>query len=111
VPRKRFARGKGQDWWYLQSAHGENRNQSNLLSAAKIQATNNGYGEDDDCKVCENVDCSIGAVLLLACGVSSLCECTYNHIANWLMQEAFSRVQNARTGTQAKMLLKTVQIV
>lgn len=52
----------GQDWLYLQSAHGENGDQSNLLLTAKIQASNNRYGQNNNCKVCDDVDSGVSTV-------------------------------------------------
>jgi hypothetical protein len=48
---------------------------------------------------------------IMAKSVVMLIAAFVNHIANWLMHRAGSLVQKARTGTQAKILLKTVQIV
>lgn len=48
---------------------------------------------------------------MMAKSVVILIAAFVNHMANWLMQRARSLVQKACTGTHAKILLKTVQIV
>lgn len=47
----------------------------------------------------------------MAKSVVMLMAALVNHMANWSMQRAGSLVQKACTGTQAKMLLRTVQKV
>lgn len=48
---------------------------------------------------------------MIAKSVRILIAALVNHMANWLIHEAFSLVQNALTGMQAKILEKTVQMV
>lgn len=48
---------------------------------------------------------------MMAKSVAMLIAALVNHIANWFKHVAFSLVQNALTGTQAKILAKTVQKV
>lgn len=49
--------------------------------------------------------------MMMAKSVTMLMAALVNHIANWSIHVACSLVQNARTGTQAKILPNTVQIV
>lgn len=49
--------------------------------------------------------------MMIAKSVKMLMAALVNHMANWFIQLAFSLVQNALTGIQAKMLEKTVQKV
>lgn len=48
---------------------------------------------------------------MMAKSVVMLMAALVNHMANWSMQRAGSLVQKACTGTQAKMLPRTVQKV
>lgn len=49
--------------------------------------------------------------MMIAKSVVMLMAALVNHMANWFKHEAFSLVQNARTGMQANTLEKTVQKV
>lgn len=105
-------REEEQRWLDLQASDSEDGNQSDLLSASEIQAPDDGDGQDDQRKVRDYIDPSIGTVAPISVlKRQTTMTWTYNHMANWLMHVACSRVQNARTGTQAKILLKTVQMV
>jgi hypothetical protein len=49
--------------------------------------------------------------IMIAKSVAMLMAALTNHMANWLRHVAGSFVQNARTGTQAKMDPNTVHVV
>jgi hypothetical protein len=99
-------------WCNLQSSDGEDGDESDFLTAPKVQASDDRYGQNNKREVRDNVDACVGAVQPVSiCDLSTAAGSTDNHIANWLMHVADSLVQKARTGTQANMLLNTVQIV
>jgi hypothetical protein len=112
LARRLEERGRWVGWLYLQSSNAKDGDQSNLLSAAKIQASDDWNRKDDQREVCDDVDSCVGAVGSISiCAIFAGVGCTDNHIANWLMHEASSLVQKARTGMQANMLLRTVHMV
>lgn len=114
LPINAFLECRCEGRWYLQAANGEDTDQSCFLTTSEIQFSDHGHGQDDGSEIRHDVDRRVGAWKMLAKIArfdSSWDRTTYNHMANWLMHDAGSLVQNARIGTQAKTLLNTVQMV